>query len=224
MLVNVSDLHHSVEDGDDSRVLFGEASFCLKQGECIALTGDSGCGKTTILNLIAGLEPIQQGQIDVLGTAMENASEAEVSRLRKFEMAIIFQQFNLLSSLSVADNIAFSAKLAGRFDQHLANELSVQLNIAHLVDKFPAMLSGGEMQRVAIARALAARPRLILADEPTGNLDEGNSRLVINELLSLLKHYNTALLMVTHSAELAAKMDKVYKLENSRLNLIPNPL
>ena len=219
MSLEITALSHQIIDGNHTRSLLFELSLSIKQGECIALMGDSGSGKTTLLNLIAGLEPIQTGDIKVAGFSLADASDSQLSQLRKEYLGIIFQQFNLLSGLSVKDNIEFSAKLAGRFQPNYGHQLAKELGIESLMAKFPATLSGGEMQRVAIARALNAQPDLLLADEPTGNLDSTNSEHVVEQLVKLAKSNNTALLMVTHSREVARRMDKVYRLANGRLTL-----
>ena len=220
MSLAIQSLSHQISDGTQQRHLFSELSLSVAQGECVALMGDSGSGKTTLLNLIAGLEPIQTGNIRVAELSLAGASDKALSDLRKRYIGIIFQQFNLLSSLSVVSNIEFSAKLSGRFDHRLSQDLARELGIHHLLDKFPATLSGGEMQRVAIARALSAQPLLLLADEPTGNLDKTNSDHVVEQLIKLAKSNNAALLMVTHSAEVASKMDKIYRLSGGSLSLI----
>ncbi|WOH37793.1 ABC transporter ATP-binding protein [Thalassotalea fonticola] len=220
MLVTISDLTHWVSDGTNKRRVLSNLSMQLEQNECIALMGDSGCGKTTLLNLIAGLEPIQQGEIKVAELELHQANERELSKLRKQQLGIIFQQFNLLSSLKVSDNVEFSARLANRLEPSLSKRLIRELGIYHLLDKYPNTLSGGEMQRVAIARALTAQPQLLLADEPTGDLDERNSDLVIAQLIKLVKSQHTALLMVTHSEHVARKMDKVYRLSDGKLELL----
>ena len=217
MLLTIKGLNHQICDGDDKRRVLSNLWLELDQGECIALMGDSGCGKTTLLNLIAGLEPLQDGELLVAGLSLNGASEPELSKLRKQHIGIIFQQFNLLSSLKVKDNIEFSARLAGRHDPTLCDTLATELGINPLLDKLPATLSGGEMQRVAIARALAARPQLLLADEPTGDLDERNSERVVEQLLSVAKVHQTALLMVTHSERAARQMDKIYRLSDGQL-------
>jgi len=216
----IASLSHQIADGDQKRNILNNLSLSVNQGECIALMGDSGSGKTTLLNLIAGLEPIQAGTIKVADLSLYKASDKQLSELRKTQLGIIFQQFNLLTSLSVQDNIEFSAKLSGRFDQARGIALAEELGISTLLNKYPATLSGGEMQRVAIARALNAKPKLLLADEPTGNLDENNSEHVVEQLVSLAKSNNTALLMVTHSAEVAKRMDKIYRLADGSLTLI----
>jgi putative ABC transport system ATP-binding protein len=183
--------------------------------------GDSGSGKTTLLNLIAGLEPIQQGDITIADLNLAQATEKKCCELRKKYLGIVFQQYNLLSSLTVRDNIEFSARLAGRYRPSLCITLAKQLDIYPLLSNYPDTLSGGEMQRVAIARALSAQPKLLLADEPTGNLDENNSARVVELLAKLAKSHDAALVVVTHSARVAAKMDKIYRLANGRLTLYP---
>jgi putative ABC transport system ATP-binding protein len=217
VLLTIKGLCHSINDGSDKRQVLSNLALELAPGQCIALMGDSGCGKTTLLNLIAGLEPLQQGTLEVAGLSLAAASESQLSLLRKQHLGIIFQQFNLLSSLNVRDNIEFSARLAGRHDPELSQTLAVELGIKHLLKKLPATLSGGEMQRVAIARALAARPQLLLADEPTGDLDQHNSDLVVKQLLKVTKLHHTALLMVTHSERVAAQMDQTYRLNDGQL-------
>jgi len=218
--LTIESLCHQIADGHGLRQLLSGLCLTLGQGECIGLMGDSGSGKTTLLNLIAGLEPIQQGLIILDGVALAQASEQQLSELRKKQLGIIFQQYNLLSSLSVQDNIAFSARLAGRYDASLCSALARQLDIQALLNQYPSTLSGGEMQRVAIARAMSAQPKLLLADEPTGNLDDDNSSRVVELLVKLAKSHNTALVLVTHSHSVAAKMDKIYQLADGQLTLI----
>ena len=220
MSLTIESLGHQVSDGQRQRQLLSDLSLTVGPGECIGLMGDSGSGKTTLLNLIAGLEPIQQGQITLAGVELAQASEQQLSELRKKQLGIIFQQYNLLSSLSVQDNIAFSARLAGRYDTALCHNLARQLDIHFLLNQYPSTLSGGELQRVAIARAMSAQPKLLLADEPTGNLDDDNSSRVVALLVKLAKSHNTALVLVTHSHNVAAKMDKIYQLADGQLSLI----
>lgn len=222
MSLLISSLTHTICDGSTQRKLLVNINLALAAGECVALMGDSGSGKTTLLNLIAGLEPIQHGEISIAEHLLSNATDQQLSHLRKEHLGIIFQQFNLLSSLSVQDNIDFSAKLANRYDPENSLKLAQQLGIEHLLTKYPATLSGGEMQRVAIARALNSQPKLLLADEPTGNLDDRNSQHVVAELIRLAKANNTALLMVTHSSKVAASMDKIYQLKDAGISPTTN--
>lgn len=215
----IKSLNHQIVDGDSYRTLLSGINLTASQGECIALMGDSGSGKTTLLNLIAGLEPIQQGSISIDGVQLAQASDKYCCELRKKYLGIIFQQYNLLSGLTVKDNIEFSARLAGRFNPSLCAALTEQLTIEALVNHYPKTLSGGEMQRVAIARALSAQPKLLLADEPTGNLDDTNSACVVELLITLAKSRNTSLLVVTHSAHVATKMDRIYRLADGQVTL-----
>ncbi len=224
MSLIIESLNYQIADGDNHRQLLSNICLSVSQGECIALMGDSGSGKTTLINLIAGLEPIQQGSISIAGLQLSQATEKKLSELRKKHLSIIFQQYNLLSSLSVQDNIEFSARLAGRYDALLCTTLAKQLDIHSLLHKYPATLSGGEMQRVAIARALSAQPKLLLADEPTGNLDENNSTCVVELLVKLAKLHNTALFVVTHSANVAHRMDKIYQLADGQITLVEKEL
>ena len=220
MSLIIESLSHHITDGDRRRDLFNDLSLSIVQGECIALMGNSGSGKTTLLNLIAGLEPIQQGNIQVETLSLAQANDKQLAQLRKTHIGIIFQQFNLLSSLSVQENIEFSAKLSARFDRQHGLDLAKKLGIDLLLKQYPATLSGGEMQRVAIARALNARPSVLLADEPTGNLDDNNSQQVVEQLIKLAKINHTALLVVTHNPEIARRMDKTYRLSEGKLSLL----
>ncbi len=216
-MLSIKGLSHWVSDGTNKRQVLANLSLQIKQRESIAIMGDSGCGKSTLLNLIAGLAPIQQGQISVGDLHLQHASENQISGLRKEQMGIIFQHFNLLSSLTVIENIEFSARLANRFTPSLTAELLSELGIKQLQQSYPATLSGGEMQRVAIARAIAARPSLLLADEPTGDLDDVNSQLVVQTLLKLVESHNIALIMVTHSKKVAQQLNKVFLLREGSL-------
>ena len=220
MSLSINSISHEIVDGASRRQLFTNLSLTVSTGESVALMGDSGSGKTTLLNLIAGLEPIQSGDILVADRSLANATDQALSDLRKQYIGVIFQQFNLLSSLSVQDNVEFSARLAGRLDTSLSQSLANELGITKLLSKYPSVLSGGEMQRVAIARALNAQPKLLLADEPTGNLDHNNSEHVVDQLVNLAKANQTALLMVTHSREVAQRMDKIYHLVEGNLTLL----
>lgn len=219
-MLDIKNLNHSVNDGTNEREILSDINLKLAQGQSLALMGDSGSGKTSLLNLICALEPIQQGDIYLSDTNIKNLSDKKLSLIRKNELGIIFQQFNLLTGLNVKDNIAFSAKLANKFDQQHITKLTESLSIDHLLEKYPATLSGGEIQRVAIARALAAKPKLLLADEPTGNLDIKNSNIVVDLLVNLAKTYNTALLVVTHSQQVAQKMDVMYRLVSGKLSQV----
>lgn len=194
-------------DNGPLRVLDG-VSVSLQARETLALTGESGSGKSTLLHLAGGLDQPDGGEVVLEGVdigALDDAARAQVRRMR---IGLIFQQFNLVPSLSVAANIALQARLAGRHDREFAADLAQRLGLADLLSRYPEQLSGGQQQRVAIARALAPRPALILADEPTGNLDEETGDAVLTLLLELVAETGAGLLMVTHSPRLAGRLGR----------------
>lgn len=189
----------------------------LDAGETLALTGESGSGKSTIIHLAAGLDTADAGEIVVNGATLGHQSEADRALLRRNHIGLVFQQFNLVPSLTVRHNIALQARLGGRFDADFADHLTARLGLSDLADRYPEQLSGGQQQRVAIARALAPRPALVLADEPTGNLDEATGDKVLDLLLELIEDSLSALLFVTHSPRLAARMTRQIHLERGKL-------
>jgi putative ABC transport system ATP-binding protein len=183
-------------------------SLRLEAGHSLALMGESGSGKSTLLHLVAGLDQADSGEIHVAGQSIAGLGESARAAFRRSEVAVIFQQFNLIPSLRVVDNLAFQARLAGRVDDVWLDRLAQQLGLSELLQRYPEQLSGGQQQRVAVGRALALRPPLILADEPTGNLDESSADEVMTLLLDLVQQAGASLLMVTHSARLAARLDR----------------
>jgi putative ABC transport system ATP-binding protein len=182
--------------------------FTLGRGETVALMGESGSGKSTLLHLIGALDHADGGTIHLDGVEVTRLSESARAALRRERIGVVFQQFNLVASLTVAENLAFQARLAGRFDADWQALLAQRLGLAPLLSRYPEQLSGGQQQRVAVGRALAARPRLLLADEPTGNLDEATGDAVLALTLELVAETGCAFLMVTHSARLAARLHR----------------
>jgi putative ABC transport system ATP-binding protein len=180
----------------------------IAAGERVALTGESGSGKSTLLHLVAGLDRADGGEIDVAGASVSQLNEAGLAAMRRDRLGLVFQQFNLIPSLSVRDNLAFQSRIAGRHDGAWQNELAERLGLAGLLDRYPEQLSGGQQQRVAIGRALAVKPLLLLADEPTGNLDEATADDVLALTRDLVAQTGCGLLMVTHSTRLAATLDR----------------
>jgi putative ABC transport system ATP-binding protein len=191
----------------------------LLPGETLALMGESGSGKSTLLNLAAGLDAADAGEIRLCGASLGSLREAERARLRRETIGLVFQRFNLIASLTVAQNLSFQARLCGRLDPDWQAELTARLGLAGLEARYPEALSGGQQQRVAIGRALAARPKLILADEPTGNLDEASGDEALALMLGLVAASGAALLMVTHSPRLAGRLARRARLERGVMAL-----
>ncbi len=191
--------------------------FDLEEGTTAALLGESGSGKSTFLHLVGGLEVADSGELSVCGQDVTQLTADGLSELRRERLALVFQQFNLIPSLNVRDNITFQASLAGRQDADWTDHLIERLGLTGLERRYPEQLSGGQQQRVAIGRALAGRPPLLLADEPTGNLDEATGDTVLDLMLDLVRDSGATLLMVTHSARIAARLDRSFTLKAGRL-------
>ncbi|ERF80490.1 MAG: ABC transporter ATP-binding protein [Bradyrhizobium sp. DFCI-1] len=177
-------------------------------GESVALTGESGSGKSTLLHLIAGLDAADGGEITLAEIIVSGLNDAGRAELRRDRLGLVFQQFNLIPSLTVADNLVFQSRIAGRHDAAWHDELVERLGLKELLKRYPEQLSGGQQQRVAIGRALAPKPLLLLADEPTGNLDEDTADEVLHLARDLVARTGCGFLMVTHSARLAATLDR----------------
>ena len=185
--------------------------------ESVALTGESGSGKSTLLHLLGCLDTPDAGRISLQATVLHDLDETGRAAMRRSRIAVIFQQLNLIPSLTVAQNLSFQARLAERFDADWTAELTDRLGLADLLDRYPEQLSGGQQQRVAIGRAVALRPEVVLADEPTGNLDEATADTVLDLMLDLARDSGAAFLMVTHSPRLAARLDRRLHLEKGRI-------
>lgn len=217
MLLSVVDLWKGyLTESGRVDVLTG-ANLTLDEGETLALTGESGSGKSTLLHLIAALDEADRGSIELDGASLGDLNDAARARLRRESIGIVFQQFNLIPSLDAAANVAFQARLAGRDDAERTEELIRRLGLSEHRTKYPEQLSGGQQQRVAIGRALAGRPRLLLADEPTGNLDEETGARVIDLMLELAADSGAALLIVTHSARVAERAGRHAHLAGGRV-------
>ena len=193
-------------------------SFEMDVGGMLALTGESGSGKSTLLHLIGGLDTADSGVVAINGVDLTPLDDAGRAALRRGTVGVIFQQFNLIPSLTVAANIAFQARMAGRFDPGFSEVLAQRLGLRDHLHKYPEQLSGGQQQRVAIARTLAPRPALVLADEPTGNLDEATADTVFALLCELVAETGAGLILVTHSERLAARMSRRLHLRAGQLS------
>ena len=189
----------------------------LEQGSSLALMGESGSGKSTLLHLVAGLDQVDRGHIRINQQPLEGMNERQRAHWRRTEIGLVFQQFNLIGSLRVEDNLAFQARLAGRLDPAWQAQLVERLGLGDLLRRYPEQLSGGQQQRVALGRALASRPPLLLADEPPGSLDESSSDEVLDLMLALLADSPSSLLLVTHSPRVAARLAQRVVLHGGRL-------
>ncbi|MGI3210137.1 ABC transporter ATP-binding protein [Roseovarius tibetensis] len=217
MLLEITDLTKSYAGPEGRIEVLRGIDLSLDAGRTLALTGESGSGKSTLLHLVAGLDQAASGRIVIDGTDITDLDDRGRAALRRDTVSIVFQQFNLIPSLDVAANIAFQARLADRHDPARAQALARALGLTDQLAKYPEDLSGGQQQRVAIARTLAARPRLVLADEPTGNLDEATAANVLDQMLALVAETGAALMMATHSPTLAARLDTRVHLSLGRL-------
>ena len=217
MLLDIHDLRKAFPGAEGPVPVLSGVSLSLQRGETLALTGESGSGKSTLLHLVGGLEPPDAGKIRIDGTDIAALPDSGRARLRRETVGLIFQQFNLIPSLDAAANIAFQARLAGRHDAAWCAALADRLGLGAHLAKYPEELSGGQQQRVAIGRTLAPRPALVLADEPTGNLDRASGDAVLDLMLDLVAQTGAGLMMVTHSERLAARMDRRLHLVGGRL-------
>ncbi len=206
-MLEIDDVSKTYPGADGPVPVLRGVSLSLDAGRTLALTGESGSGKSTLLHLVAGLDAVDAGSIRMGGLDVTALDDSGRAALRRERVGLVFQQFNLIPSLDIAANLAFQARLAGRHDAAWQAELTGRLGLADLSARYPEQLSGGQQQRVAIGRALAGRPALILADEPTGNLDEPTGDAVMSLLLDLVARSGAALLMVTHSPRLADMLD-----------------
>ncbi|RZU03150.1 putative ABC transport system ATP-binding protein [Rivibacter subsaxonicus] len=197
--------------------VFDGVSLQVQAGEFVALLGESGVGKSTLLNAIAGLDTIDAGRVLLDGEDVHALPEPAQARLRREKLGFVFQAFHVLPHLRVHDNVALPLKLLGRDDAARVEAMLAAVGLEGLGHRLPQQLSGGQLQRVAIARALVHRPRLILADEPTGNLDPGTAERVLDTLVAQVRHEGAACVLVTHSRAAAARADRV-------LLLTPNGL
>ncbi len=208
MLLSLTNVKKTYATLEGPLVVLDGVTLALESGQSMALTGESGSGKSTLLHLVAGLDRPDAGEIVLAGKSLATLPDRDLAALRRGTVGLVFQQFNLIPSLDVRANLSFQARLASRHDPEWCAHLADALGLAALLDRYPEQLSGGQQQRVAIGRTLAARPRLVLADEPTGNLDEATADSVLGLMLQLVSASGAALMMVTHSPRLAGRLDR----------------
>ena len=217
MVLNLKAIQKSFRTNEGEVPVLCDISLSLLAGETLALRGESGSGKSTLLHIAGALELPDGGSVEIAGKNLSEMDDAERAAVRRRDVAIIFQQFNLIPSLTVASNITFQANLSGPVDKTKIEKIVSALGLMDQMKKYPEALSGGQQQRVAIARALVAEPKLLLADEPTGNLDEKTAQAVLEQMLKLVGETDTALMVVTHSQNVAARMDRQLLLIEGKL-------
>ncbi|KZN44978.1 ABC transporter ATP-binding protein [Pseudoalteromonas luteoviolacea] len=216
-MIQLNQVTFSRTDGSTQRRIIDDLSITIGDGQQVALVGDSGSGKTTLLNLLAGLLVPTQGEIIVNDNLISHFNDNRLALYRR-TIGVIFQHYQLLESLTVADNISFQVRLNGFIvERSQLDSLALRLGIVDKLDVLPNQLSGGEQQRVGIARAIINRPKVILADEPTGNLDSERSQEVVDLLQMLCSESNINLVMVTHSQRLAKQFQTQLRLKNGKL-------
>ena len=217
-LLKFSDVQLAYQNGPIRTEVIKGISFSIKPNERVAIVGKSGSGKTSLLMLMAGLEKPSTGKIDFQNISLNELNEDQLTDFRKQHIGIVFQSFYLIPSYTALENVSLALEI--NFEKNAKEQaelLLVELGLQDRLHHFPSQLSGGEQQRVAIARAMINKPPLILADEPTGNLDEENSLLISNLLLQVSLQYQQSLCLVTHDLDLAKKCDRIIQIENGKL-------
>jgi putative ABC transport system ATP-binding protein len=225
-MVNVENLSRIYHTGNTRQVVFDALTFSVDKGEAVALLGASGSGKTTLLNLVSGIDTPDNGRVLLDGIDVHALGEPERTLLRRRQIGFVFQFFNLIPTLKVGENVALPLELLGadeRSAQQRATALLADVGLGGLDMRYPETLSGGEQQRAAIARALAHQPAVLLADEPTGNLDEDTGDRIIELLTGLARRQDTTLLLVTHSNRVAQAADRVLRLSHGQVTPVPMP-
>ncbi len=206
-------------DGNAGRVdILHDISLTVNKGETLGLVGPSGSGKSSLLMLMGGLEQATAGRVSALGQDLNDMGEDALARFRRDAMGVVFQNFHLIPTMTALENVATPLELAGHKDAFQRAEAELDaVGLSHRRDHYSAQMSGGEQQRVALARASAPRPQILLADEPTGNLDEANGSAIIDLLFGLRDRHGATLVLVTHSHTLAQKCDRVVRLRDGRI-------
>ena len=216
--IKLKNISKSFYTNSGSTELFNDVNINFRSSTSYALIGESGVGKSTLLHIASGLESPSSGEVFFGEKNFWSLKASNQSLLRLNETAIIFQQYNLIPCLNVKENIEFQSRINNKHDSAYISAIIKDLQLGRLLEEWPENLSGGEQQRVAIARALAAQPKILFADEPTGSLDEKNSKLVLNMLLNINKKYNTILVVVTHSLAIASKLEVCLELKSKKVS------
>ena len=219
-IVTLNNLTKSYTEGKSNRIILDNINVSFNEGEFVLLLGHSGSGKSTLLNLLGGIDQPDSGDIHLNGTPLNRLNERQRTLFRRQHIGFIFQFFNLIPTLTVFENITLALQLSGKLNRDTESEVQHLINrigLSHRQEAFPDRLSGGEQQRVAILRAIAHNPTVLLADEPTGNLDEETGQTVLHLLLELTRQRNKTLIMATHNPEIVPLADKVYRVTHGQL-------
>ena len=216
-LLTAIKLNKTVKVGDQSLSIIKDVDIHVNAGEFVVIMGKSGSGKSTLLGLLAALDYPDSGSVELAGQILSSLDEDALAVIRQRDMGFVFQSFHLLPTLTVAENIAFPLDIARRPNKARVNELIEAVDLSHRRNSLPNQLSGGEQQRTAVARALVSQPKIVFADEPTGNLDEQNANQVMQLLLDLRQQVGSALVVVTHDAALAEMADRVITMHDGRI-------
>lgn len=219
MILELNGVKKSYFQGKEEIPVLDDLNFKLTQGKSVAILGKSGSGKSTFLSLVCGLDKPQQGEIKINGKDIVPLSEEKLTRFRAESVGIIFQRFHLMSTLTALENIMLPMEILKQPDAKARSlELLEKVDLGHRANHFPAQLSGGESQRVAIARALSVKPKILMADEPSGNLDEDTGKKVMNLLFDLVDDIGSTMLLVTHDKELASRCNETFHLYGHKLH------
>ena len=216
--IELKSLYKIYKQGQNEVFALNGLSAEINRGEFLAILGPSGSGKSTLLHILGGLDSPSKGSVIVDGTDISEYSDRELAKYRRKTVGFVFQSFNLLPALTVQENIEMPVLIdEGTIDKEYIEEIEKGLEIDDLKKRLPSQISGGQMQRVAIARSLANKPTLILADEPTGNLDSEISEKVLSLFLETCRRYGQTLVMITHNEEIAAKADRIIRIRDGKI-------
>ena len=219
--VELKSLYKIYKQGQNEVFALNGLSAVIEQGEFLAILGPSGSGKSTLLHILGGLDSPTKGSVIIDGADISEYSDQELAKYRRKTVGFVFQSFNLLPALTVQENIEMPVLIdEGEIDKEYLEEIEKGLEIADLKKRLPSQISGGQMQRVAIARALANKPTIILADEPTGNLDSEISEKVLSLFLETCRRYGQTLVMITHNEEIAAKADRIVRIRDGKIDSV----
>ncbi|WP_295891236.1 ABC transporter ATP-binding protein [uncultured Vibrio sp.] len=217
-IISAKSVSKVISNNRESLTILNEIDIDVKEGETIAIVGTSGAGKSTLMTLLAGLDTPTSGSIDLLGDSISEMSDDERATLRANKVGFVFQSFLLVPTLSALENVTLPCLLnGGDVDEQRARELLKQVGLEKRIEHIPSQLSGGEQQRVALARAFMINPKILFADEPTGNLDQKTAKTVVELLFDLNKQHGTTLVLVTHDLDLASQCDRTIHLQSGQV-------